>query len=107
MEKALLRHIQEAIEDSYIEPLVNEHTNLLTHDIPAVLEYLTCNFGKVRSEEVTEKETEVMAMSWQPQDPLALLTRPIENLQSLAKEAGIPYSDMQLLQKGLTIARNT
>ena len=107
VEKALLRHVQEAIEDCYIEPLVNEYTNLLTHDIPAVLEYLTYNFGKVRSEEVTEKEIEVMAMSWQPQDSLVLLTKPIENLQSLAKEAGIPYSDMQLLHKGLTIARNT
>ena len=82
-----MRHVQEAIEDCYIEPLVNEYTNLLTHDIPAVLEYLTYNFGKVRSEEVTEKETEVMAMSWQPQDSLVLLIKPIENLQSLSKEA--------------------
>ena len=107
MEKALQRHIQEAVEDKYIEPLVDEFTNLINHDIPTVLEYLTYNFGKVRSEEVAEKETEVMSMTWQPQDPIVLLTRPIENLQELAKEAGIPYSDMQLLQKGLAIICNT
>ena len=36
-----------------------------------------------------------------------MLTRPIENLQELAEQAGIPYSDMQLLQEGLSITRNT
>ena len=33
MEKALLRHIQEVIEDKYIELLVDEYMNLLTDDI--------------------------------------------------------------------------
>ena len=37
VEKALLRHIQEAIEDKHIEPLVDEHTNLLSDDVVTVL----------------------------------------------------------------------
>ena len=53
VEKALLRHIQEVIEDKYIESLVDEYTNLLTDDIPTTMKYLFCNYGKVRSEEVT------------------------------------------------------
>ena len=55
--------MQEAIEDEHIGPLVDECTNLLSDDIVAVLECLLCNFGKVRSEEVTQKEAEVMVMS--------------------------------------------
>ena len=53
VEKALLRHIQDAIEDKFIEPLVDPYTNLLTGDVPSILEYLDYNYGKVRSEEVT------------------------------------------------------
>ena len=80
VEKALLRHIQEAIEEKYIATLVDEYTNLLSDDVPTVMQYLFCNYGKVRSEEVAEKEQEVMSMSWQPNDPIVLLTRQIENL---------------------------
>lgn len=107
VEKALLRHIQDAIEDKFIEPLVDPYTNLLTGDVPSILEYLNYNYGKVRSEEVTQKDNEVMTMSWQPTDPLVLLTRPIEQLQKLATTAGIPYTNSQILEKGLTLIRST
>ena len=62
---------------------------------------------KVPSKEVSSKEAEVMSMTWQPSDPIVLLTRPIENLQKLAQQAGIPYTDQQLLEKGLSIIRST
>ena len=107
VEKALLRHIQEAIEDRYIEALVDEYTNLLRDDVPTVISYLDYNYGKVRSEEVSVKEAEVMAMTWQPHDPLVLFTLPIENLKKLAVKANVPYSEKQLLEKALTIIRNT
>ena len=58
--KALQRHIQDAIEDKYIEPLVDEYTNLLNGDEPTILQYLFYNYSKVRSEEVSQKEMEVM-----------------------------------------------
>jgi len=107
VEKALLRHIQDAVEDRYIESLVDEYTNLFTDDVPTVMEYLFYNYGRVRAEEVAIKESEVMNMSWQPHEPIVLLTRPIENLQKLAQQAGIPYTDKQLLEKGLQLIRNT
>ena len=57
------------------------------------MEYLNYNYSKVRYEEVAQKEAEVMLMTWQPNDPIVLLTRPIENLQKLATQAQNPYSD--------------
>ena len=48
-----------------------------------------------------------MSMTWQPSDPIVLLTHPIENLQKLAQQAGISYTDQQLLEKGLSIIRST
>ena len=36
VEKALQHHIQDAIEDIYIESLVDEYTGLITDDIPTV-----------------------------------------------------------------------
>jgi len=46
-------------------------------------------------------------MSWQPTDPMVLLTRPLEQLQKLATQANIPYTDNQILEKGLSLVRVT
>ena len=107
VEKALQRHIQDAIEDKYLETLVNEDTQLIQDDIPAVLEYLFDLYGKVPSEEVKQKEAKIRAMSFHPADPLILLHNPIEKLKKLAKAASIPYTRDQLLDIGLTVICNT
>ena len=107
VEKASLRHIQDAIEEKYLESLVDEYTNLLNGDVPDMLTYLFWNYGKVRSEEVAQKEAEVMTLSWQPTEPMVLLTRPLEQLQKLATQANIPCTDNQILEKGLSLIRAT
>ena len=56
VEKALLRHTQDALEDKYTEALVDEHTNLFSDNIPTVMQCLFYNYGKVSSEEVAQKE---------------------------------------------------
>jgi len=44
------------------------------------MQYLFCNYEKVQSEEIIQKEAEIILMAWQPNDLIVLLTRPIENL---------------------------
>ena len=107
VEKALLRFIQDAVEDKHAASLVDAYTNLFKDDVPAAMGYLNYNYGKVRCKEAVAKEAEVMATAWQPSDPIVLLTRPIENLQKLATQADNPCSDKQLLEKGLSIIRDT
>ena len=93
VEKALACYIQDAIEDKHIESLVDEHTNLVTGEIPVVLECLFHNYGAVRSDEVMQKESDVMSLSWQPSDPLVLLTRPLEQLKKLAVQVNMPCNE--------------
>ena len=56
VEKALQRHIQDAIEDKFLKSLVDKDTQLIQEDVPAVLKYLFDLYGKVPSEEVKQKE---------------------------------------------------
>ena len=73
-QKALQCHIQDAIEDKYLETIVEE-------DIPYVLYYLFDLYRKVPSEEVKQKEAEIRAMTYHPADPMILLFSPIEKLK--------------------------
>ena len=107
VEKALLRHIQTALEEKYLEAMVDEDTGLIEEDIPTVLDYLFATYGKVTAEEVKNKESEVLSISFNPADPLVTIFRPIEQLQKKATEAGIPYTPQQLLEFGLSLIRNT
>ena len=70
--------MQDAIDDKHVESLVDERTNLLIDIIPETLTCLFYDYGKVQSEEVAQKESEVMSMTWHPSDPLVLLARPLE-----------------------------
>ena len=107
VEKALQRHIQDAIEDKYLESLIDEDTQLINADIPDVLKYLFETYGKVPSEEVKQKEIEIRTMTFHPADPMILLYNPIEKLRTMAESASIAYTANQLLDMGLTVIRNT
>ena len=107
VEKALQRHIQDAIEDKYLESLLDDDTQLIQEDIPDVLEYLFDLYGKVPSEEVKQKEAEIRAMVYHPADPMILLFSPIEKLKKMAIAADIDYTAEQILDIALTVVRNT
>ena len=107
VEKALQRHIQDAIEDKYLASLVNEDTGLIHEDIPTVLAFLFEAYGIVPSEEVKQKETDIRTMQFHPLDPMITLFNPVEQLKKMAISAKIPYTANQLLDIGLTVLRNT
>ena len=107
VEKALQRHIQDAMEAKYLESLINEDTQLIQEDIPTVLRYLFETHGKVPSEKVKQTEQEIKTMSFHPADPMIILYNPIEKLKKLGEAAGIPYTENQFLDVGLTVIRNT
>ena len=107
VERALQRHIQDAIEDKYLEHLVDDDTQLINKDIPTILDYLMENYGTVPTAEVKEKEDEIRKMSFHPADPMILLFGPIEKLEKLAIAARINYTKNQLIDLALTVIRNT
>ena len=65
------------------------------------------NYVKVPSEEVKQKESEVLAMSFKPANPMVVLYCPIEQLQKLATDAGVPYLSAQQLELVLTLVQST
>lgn len=87
--------------------MVGEYTGLIENDVLAVLEYLFTNYGKVASEKIKQLEGEVLALSFNPVEPMITIYRPIKKLQKKATEAVIPYSEAQNLEFGLTLIRST
>ena len=72
-----------------------------------VLEYLFSNYGKVLSEEIIQRKSESLNISFKPADPMVTLFRPIEKLQKLATVARILYLLAQVLDFGLILIQST
>ena len=66
-----------------MEHLVDEDTGILKEDIPTVLDYLFTNYRNISSEEVKQKEAEVLAMIFNPAKLVVLLYCPIKQLQKV------------------------
>ena len=107
VEKALQRHIQDAIEDMYLETLMNEDTQLFQEDISTVLAYPFATYGEVPTVEVKEQENEICSMTFHPANLLIMVYGPIEKLQKVARAAQISYTPKQILDIGITVIKNT
>ena len=83
VEKALQRHIQDAIEDKYLESLVDNNTQLLQKDIQDILNDLFDLYRKVPLEEVKQKEAKIRAMTYHPVDPMILLFSPMKKIKKM------------------------
>ena len=84
VEKALLRHAQDTLEVKYVVALGDNYTNLITTDIPGILNYLFCNFGKVTFKKVVQHKAESIVITCLPLDSIILLTKLFEDLNKLA-----------------------
>ena len=107
VERALLRHVQNAIDEEWLDSLINEDTQLIEEDIVDVLQYLDENYGEVPSEELKEMENATIATAYNPADSMLMVFQPIERLRKFAIQAKRPYTEPQLLDFALTIIRNT
>ena len=103
VEKSLQRHVQDAIDDKYLESLVDKDTQLIQDNIPTVLQFIFNAYGKIPSEEVKQKETELRTTAFNPSDPMIILCNPIKKLRKMAEAANIAYTENQILDIGLTL----
>ena len=99
--------MQDAIEEKYLELLVDKYTQLIQDVIPTVLKFLFNAYGKVPSKEVKQKEIELRFMAFNPVDLMIILYNTIEKLRKMAEAANIEYTENQILDIGLTVIQNT
>ena len=75
--------------------------DFIEEDIPTKMKYLFSNYDKVPTRVVKEKEKEVLTTPFVPSDPMITIYRPIEQLRTLVDIAGIPYTEIQIVDFGI------
>ena len=78
-------------------------TNDITKSVAEILTYLFKNFEDVGSVDVQREEEKVKAYFWNISDPPMAFFTLIEDLQKVAKAAGLPWTEKMLINYGLDI----
>ena len=107
MEKAMRYQITAAVPEEYLDALRNREANAITNTIPEIIEYLFDNYGIVEMEEVLKEEHSIRESKYSPPTPLVTIFNKIEDLQDLATAAYNPYTQVQLLNIGIQILKDS
>ena len=76
-------------------------------NIPAILDHLITNYGKVPPDLITDKGQEIRSMDFKILDPLTKLYREVEDLEQLSQAANQTYTPQQLINIALHVIKGT
>ena len=107
VEKALIKQLVAALEPKYLEALRSPTTNAIMIPLHDVLTYLFTRYGKVTAESLTELEEKVKTLQYNVTEPIITIFNEIEELSRVADAANNPFSEMQKVQIGLKVIKNT
>ena len=107
IKKSLVKQIVAAVDPVYLRTLRNDDTHSITYAIPLILEYLFHRYGKVTPDKLSTKEIEVRSFVYNLRDPLVSLFDQVEDLKKLAIAAQMPYTNLQIINFGVQLIRNT
>ena len=107
VEAALIKMVMEAIDAKYTKCLRNRLTQRVNMNLEVLMRTLFQRYGFVTQQELTKHQDEVRGYTYNVTDPLTTVFDLVEDLQLIAEAAGTPYTELQLVNFGLDIIRNT
>ena len=107
VEKALIKQVVAALEPQYLKRLRNTTSNAIDIPLHNILDHLFERYGRVDADTLMDIEEKIKSSKYNPSDPLITFVNEIEELACLGTAANNPYSDIQKVQIGLHIIKNT
>ena len=99
----MCNQLTEAIDDEYLRPLRNVHTNSITDSIPDTIQFLQNTFGKLTTCQLKGKEAEVDDTIYDPSRSVDSVFNKVQDLQDICTLLSKHKSDMQLVDMSYLI----
>ena len=96
-----------AIEEKFYKKVINLHTITVTDPLSTFLTWLFTNYGDIDSDIIVEEAKKVLDFFYDLQSPITDIFEPIQELKKLDIAGNRPYTQVQLVNMGVTIISNT
>ena len=103
LERTIIQQIIEAVENKYLAALRNPVTGKITPLVPAILEFLYNNYGRITPQQLDDKTTIVKSMVYDPAQPIDLIFKSIDALVEYALAAEAKLTSSQTINLALVI----
>ena len=107
VEQALRNQVIDAIPPEYLDSLRNSDTDMINCSIPDLITFLQTNYCRITDQELSDKEDELKATVFDPQQPVDLIFNKIKLFSDLCTMTGNTKTDRQLVQLGYLIFNRT
>ena len=107
VEKLLKKQIIHTVKSDYLQDITDDDTDRIILSISGILTHLFETYGEVEPEELAAEETKMASYYWDLNEATAIMYNKIDDLQNYATAAGMPKTDAQLVNIGLTLIRKT
>ena len=106
VEMILRNQLIEAIEPIYLRPLRNNHTDMINESIPDIMLFLLTNYGQLSDPQLLQKEQDLIAFTYNPQDQPDVVFNEIDDYSDLCDIIN-PIDDRKKLQLSYCIFQKT
>ena len=107
VELALHNQLIEAFEPNYLQPLKDTTTDMITHDIPAIISWLIQTYGQVSEIAMLEKEQNLSALKYDTTQPVDFVFNAVNKFCDLADMNQMPVSDRRKCQFAYVILQKS
>ena len=103
VETVLRNQLIEAIDEEYIRPLRNPHTDMVNDAIPDIFSFLHKSYGKITTGQFKVMESEIDDLIYDPATNVDKIFNKIQDFQDLCLLIGKTKSDTQLVDMAYLI----
>ena len=105
-ETLLLMLLEKAIEDAYLTEIHDEAHGFGTRNLQDVLRFLFTTYGQIGPDELLCNQT-TLCQPVDPNAPLAIIFKQIEDCQKYATAGGVPLTPQQIMQAAQALVLQT
>ena len=107
VETLLKKQIINAVDSDYLKDITEPDTDRINLSISGILTHLFDTYGDVEPEDLAAEEATMASYFWDLNEATAIMYNKIDDLQNYTTAAGMPKTDAQLVNIGLTLIRKT
>ena len=107
VKKTLIKQIVGAVDPEFLKDIRDPVTHSILRPVHEVLQFLFDNHGQVTAEALATEEASMASFYWDINDPPVTMFNKIDDLVQLADAAGVPKTDAQIVNYGISFIKKT
>ena len=107
LKRILKNQLVEAFDSIYLDPIRCTQTDMITMDLPEIMDFLKSSYGEMTVDEIEEETSAIKQFPFDPSVSIDILLNKVQTHSEICAIAGSPLSDKQVIDLAYYIINKT